>query len=335
MPESQLHEFGKACFEDATGKTVALPGTVNPRFDSPKTFHIKRVEFEKPIPYAGYNGRRPDVVLTNEHGHKLVVEVKNTCGKGFSYCTDMDVVGMSLVLGLDVGRWETERALRPDFSQGSPLQTVVNQTEWLIPGKPQSMEWWPYGLSLFECPNSGCGTCRLLVGGYLQHEVNETLGVTEKLRLFYGTPMLGVSGLAKHYNLSIDEVIEQVYKAMSEQPTFCGLEKEEDRKPDPGRSYREHGWVLRRNGAELPQYRIRRMPNGYQPVVYKTTLEVASPDGRYTPVDDVVANRDGNSFDVRPTWKLAVKDLFAELAPGVVPIDSLRNDQWRISSRGQ
>ena len=48
MPESQLHQFGKACFEDAEAKTVTLPPMTNPRFDPPTTFYIKRVEFEKP-----------------------------------------------------------------------------------------------------------------------------------------------------------------------------------------------------------------------------------------------------------------------------------------------
>ena len=142
---------------------------------------------------------------------------------------------------------------------------------------------------------------------------------------------MGLNDLVKHLNLSEDEAIERVYGGS---PMYCTLAKEGEGKPDPAKSYREIGWVLRRNCVELPQYRIRRVPDGYQPVVYKTAFDAGGYNGQSDPIADVFANRDSNPFQARRTWKQAVKDLFDERAPGIVPIDSLQNDQWRIRRMG-
>lgn len=142
----QIHELAKVCFEDSVGKVLNLPRSVTPRFDPPRQFHVSRVEFERPIPFAGYNGRRPDVVLTSEDGLKLLIEIKNTNGKSAQYGWDMSDAGFWLVLELDVSNWKSHPELRPDFSSAEMLQQVMDQTYWLSAGKPRSIEWRSYTL---------------------------------------------------------------------------------------------------------------------------------------------------------------------------------------------
>ena len=91
--ESELHAFGKMVFEDAEGKTIRLPMAQSPRFNPPLEHRIKRVEFEKSLPYVGHNGRRPDVVLTSTEGVKIIVEVNYANGKGVDYGLDLARAG--------------------------------------------------------------------------------------------------------------------------------------------------------------------------------------------------------------------------------------------------
>ena len=331
--ESQLHKFGKMCFEDAEGKTIKLPPAASPMFDPPKTFNIKRVEFEKDIPYAGYVGRKPDILLTNEHGHKLVVEVKNSSSKNENYLQDMGVVGMSLVLELDVSKWKKQTSLMPDFSKGSPLQTVISQTKWLSCGQPREMEWRPYALVLYECDSEDiCNLCQQLRGGFRRGRKGQSL------RLFYWSPSDRLATLASRAGLGMDEAREKIYSGLSSFSTDCQkvsiltlspdekrIEAIEDRNPD--RTHRETGWVLLRDDKELTQFRIRRMPDGFQPVIYGQGFANGSSKG--DPVFDFQRNRDENPFLVHRTWKEAVKELFNRLAPGADPIDRLKNDEWK------
>ena len=330
--ESQLHQFGKMCFEDAAGKTIRLPDPISPMFDPPKTFFIKRVEFEKPIPFAGHTGRQPDVLLTDEHGHKLVVEITNSNSKGDHYLQDMIAVGMSLVLELDVSKWRKQPSLIPDFTQGSPLKTVINQTKWLSCGQPREMEWRPYALVLYECDSEDiCNLCQQLRGGFRGGRRGQSL------RLFYWSPSDRLATLASRAGLGMDEAREKIYSGLSSFSTDCQkvsiltlspdekrIEAIEDRNPD--RTHRETGWVLLRDDKELTQFRIRRMPDGFQPVIYGQGFANGSSKG--DPVFDFQRNRDENPFLIHRTWKEAVKELFNRLAPGADPIDRLKNDEW-------
>ena len=89
VEESELHLLGKAVFEDAEGKKICLPPHPSPRYNPPLEHTVKKVEFEKELPYVGYYGRRADVVLTTDDGLRIVVEVKNTHGKGAIYVSDL------------------------------------------------------------------------------------------------------------------------------------------------------------------------------------------------------------------------------------------------------
>ena len=331
--ESQLHKFGKMCFEDAEGKTIKLPPAASPMFDPPKIFNIKRVEFEKDIPYAGYVGRKPDILLTNEHGHKLVVEVKNSSSKNENYLQDMGVVGMSLVLELDVSKWKKQTSLMPDFSKGSPLQTVISQTKWLSCGQPREMEWRPYALVLYECDSEDiCHSCQMLRRGFRSGRRGNSL------RLFYSSPGAPLSVLARETGLGRDEVHRKVYQGLATfsidckrvslvTPTLDGkyIDSIEDRNPD--KTQREMGWVLLRDGRELPRYRIRRLSEGFQAVVYEHSFEMGQPD--HDQIYDFQQKLANNPFPIQETWKAAVKNLFSRLAPFAIPLYEIKGDEWK------
>ena len=138
--ESQLHRLGKECFADAEGKTITLPSAPSPRFEPPRKFSIKRVQAEYTLP-VGQRGRRPDIILTDNDGIKVVVEVSNKNHKGRHYFDDMDFGGFSLILKLDVSKWRDDKELRPDFSSSSMLQDVIDQCEWLSAGKARPIGW--------------------------------------------------------------------------------------------------------------------------------------------------------------------------------------------------
>ena len=142
--ESELHILGKSVFEDAAGKDIQLPAPPSPRFNPPLRHTVKKVEWEKELPYAGHNGRRADVVLTSDKGIKVIVEVKYSNGKGINYGFDLARAGHWLAVELNVARWAGDECLMPDFSSPTMLQDVLNQVVWLSLGKPCSMEWRPY-----------------------------------------------------------------------------------------------------------------------------------------------------------------------------------------------
>ena len=142
--ESQLHEYGKMLFEDAAGQTLRLPQCESPRFCPPEAFSVARVEFEKGIPWAGYAGRQPDIVLTSTFGTKLVIEIKNSSGKDSNYISAMEQAGFTLILELDVSTWRNYPELRPNFSEPAWLSNVMVQARWLSPGKAFHCEWEQY-----------------------------------------------------------------------------------------------------------------------------------------------------------------------------------------------
>ena len=142
--ESELHILGKAVFEDAEGEKICLPSSPSPMFNPRLEHTVKKVEFEKELPYVGHNGRRADVVLTSADGVRIIVEVKYTNGKGIGYGFDLARGGHWLAVELDVARWKENETLVPDFSSPTMLQDVLNQVVWLSPGKPGLMEWRPY-----------------------------------------------------------------------------------------------------------------------------------------------------------------------------------------------
>ena len=330
--ESQLHQFGKMCFEDAEGKTITLPKSASPMFVSPMTFSVSRVEFEKAVPFAGFTGRQPDLLLTDENGRKLIIEITYSNSKSENYIHDMGAVGMSLALELDVGKWKKNPAIMPDFSQGTPLQKVIDQTKWLSCGLPREMEWRPYAFVLYECGNDySCKFCQMIRGGVRVG----SRGLTT--RLFYYSPHDKLSDIAKQAGLELVEAREKVYGGLSSYSIDCKdvsvmhttpdgkwIDSIEDRLPD--RTHRELGWVLLRDGIELPKYRVRRMSGGFQAVVYKHGFEIGQPDRDQ--INDFQNMISSNSFRVRKTWKEAVKDLFQHLAPLATPLHSLRNDEW-------
>ena len=330
--ESQLHQFGKMCFEDAEGKSIRLPKSVSPMFDPPQTFFIKRVEFEKPVPFAGFTGRRPDILLTDENGRKLIVEITCSNSKGENYLHDMSAVGMSLALELDVGKWKNNPALMPDFTQGTPLQSVVNQTKWLSPGQAKEMEWRPYAIVMYECESENCSACRMLRGGFFSYRRPIFT------RLFYTTPGAPLSVIAKELNLEPNQARDLVLKRLSSFSIDCKqvsiltltpdekyIDSIEDRFPE--KTFRETGWVLVREGKELPSFRVRKTPEGFQAVVYRMGFSIG--EDNLGQVSDFQQQMKDNPFPVRQTWRDAVKDLFRHLAPMATPLDHLPKDEWQ------
>ena len=318
--ESQLHQFGKMCFQDAQGKIIQLPASVSPLFDPPKTFHVSRVDFEQPIPHAGYTGRRPDVVLTNPAGHKLIVEIKATNGKGADYQADMHNVGMSLALQVDVSKWDSQRELRPDFTQGNPLQTVVNQSIWLSAGVPRTMEWRPYALALGECPGTERHCfCTQWSGGYAYFTPEH------RYRLVCLGPTANAPTLASELRTEVDDIRATVYRKLATSEIACHREKP---LTDCGLLSREVGWALHRDGALLPQYRIRKKATGYQAVVYDCAFVAGEFQHSPVPVQDFMDKQANNPFVMRDTWQAAVNDLFKRLVPMAEPLTSFANDYW-------
>ena len=330
--ESQLHQFGKMCFEDAEGKTIKLPKSTSPMFVPPDSFAIKRVEFEKAVPFAGHNGRQPDILLTDEQGRKLIVEIAYSNTKGESYIHDMNTVGMSLALELDVGKWKKNPALMPDFTKGLPLQDVVNQTTWLSCGRPSEMEWRPYAIVLYECESENCSACRMLRGGFFSYRKPIFT------RLFYTTPGASVSVIAKELNLEPHQARDVVLKRLSSFSIDCKhvsvltltpdekyIDAIEDRFPE--KTFRETGWVLVREGKELTSFRVRKSSEGFQAVVYRKGFSIG--EDNLGQVSDFQQQMKDNPFPVRQTWKDAVKDLFKHLAPMATPLDHLPKDEWQ------
>ena len=319
------------CFEDAEGKTIKLPKSDSPMFDPPSAFAIKRVEFEKSVPFAGFSGRQPDVLLTDENGRKLIVEITYSNTKGENYLHDMGMVGMSLALELDVGKWKNNLSMMPDFTQGSPLQSVVNQTKWLSPGLAREMEWRPYAMVLYECESENCSACRMLRGGFFSYRRPVFT------RLFYASPGEPLSVVARQYNLDMSLARKKVIERLASFSVDCKqvsivtltpegkyIDSIKDRFPE--KTFREIGWVLLRDGKELPAFRVRRAFDGFQAVVYKRGFSVEEPN--LEQVFDFRQQMTDNPFPVRQTWKEAVQDLFRLLAPRATPLDWVSKDDW-------
>ena len=330
--ESQLHQFGKMCFEDAEGKTIKLPKSPSPMFIPPEIFAISKVEFEKAVPFAGRTGRQPDILLTDQHGRKLIVEIAYSNNKGESYIHDMTTVGMSLALELDVGKWKKNPALMPDFTKGLPLQRVVNQTTWLSCGRPSEMEWRPYAIVLYECESENCSACRMLRGGFFSY------CRPIFTRLFYSTPGASLSVIARELNLELNQARNLVLNRLSSFSIDCKqvsvltltpdgkyIDSVEDRFPE--KTFRETGWVLVREGKELPSFRVRKTPEGFQPVVYGKGFSIG--EDNVGQVSDFQQQMKDNHFPVRQAWKDAVRDLFKHLAPMATPLDYLPKDDWQ------
>ena len=335
--ESQLHQFGKMVFEGAEGKTMGLPPSPHPRFTPPVDFTIERVEIEKGIPWAGWAGRRPDIVLTSPDGRKLVVEVKNTSGKGPDYSRDLEKAGFWLAVELDVSAWEKHPEKRPDFSSRSMLQDVAGQFRWLMPGRPAALlEWEEYSLP------------------YRVYDKDLWLSWVRESR----EVNLASYGRAEHMDLWSCEMIPHGVNspwAAAVQSPECPppclqveglglLSAATYRYEPPGIPRRmwpfyigedvETGWVLHRNGVPLPEYQVRSLPAGHYQAVW-TEVSEGDPSfyiGSYLhKLDRVVETRDASLFHfqgelvenrvwpIRPTWKKAVQDIFAHLVPGATP----------------
>lgn len=330
ISESDLHKFGKRCFDYAEGKTIKLPPAVSPMFTPPRSFTIKQMDIEKSIPYAGEHSRKPDIVMTNEHGHKLVVEIKNSNNKRQDYIEDLNRVGISLILSLDVSRWNDEPSLIPDFSEGSPLQTAIDQTTWLSAGRARNMQWKPYGVVLYQCADDeNCRICARLRGGFIKFKEDSSL------RLFYATPAYDLTRLAKELGLDPTETRTKVYDAVGSASAECeGVsiitstpENRQITDKDPSTTQRERGWVLTREGAELEQYRIRKVPGGFQPVIYEQSFQSHHPAPPI--IEDFIRNRDNNPLPICGNWKNAVEILFGQIAPAAEPIITPKRDDWK------
>ena len=328
--ETDLHKFGKRCFDYAEGRTINLPPAISPMFTPPKTFAIKRIDPEKYIPYAGEHGRKPDILLTNDQGHKLAVEIRNSNNKGQDYINDMNRIGISLILELNVNRWNENPSLIPDFSEGSPLQTAIDQTTWLSAGRPRNMQWKPYGVVLYQCTDDGnCQFCTTLRGGFIKFEEDT------RLRLFYATPAYDLTRLAEETGLDLIATRKKVYDAVGSASRECegvsivtgtqGNYQIKDK--DPSTTYRERGWVLTRDGAELERYRIRKVLAGFQPVIYEQSFASHHPTAPV--VDDFIRNRDNNPLPVCANWRNAVEILFHQIAPQADPIIIPDRDDWK------
>ena len=337
--ESQVHEYGKMLFEDAVGQMVKLPASPSPRFHPPKTFSVKRVEFERGVPWAGYAGRQPDVVLTSEQGTKLVVEIKNSNGKDNRYLEDMAQAGFNLVAELDVSVWKRRRPdLRPDFSDPQMLQGVMNQVRWLSPGKPCQMSWRPYGMVLYtscaqeaECDAS----CRAVYGGQGFVRSGADGQRLDGGKMFYRFPEISLAAAAEQLGMTLDDTRTHIYQLLVKSYCECkGLSvvtrgsngtviSMADR--NPGDTERETGWVLCQDGTELPDYRIRKVEaDRYQAIVYPCALG----GNQMLPVAFDESRRDV-TFPVQPRWSLAVHDLFGRLAPLARRIYETPEDPWR------
>ena len=295
--ESQLHLLGKEVFADAAGKTIKLPPAQSPRFTPPRKFHIKRVQTEYPLP-VGIGGRRPDIILTDNDGIKLVVEISNAYHKGRRYFDDMDFGGFSLILELDVSKWRENKNLRPDFSSRSMLQDMIDQCKWLSAGKPRPIGWvkqeLPYCIYTDEKTQEDLK--RLQAQGIgedqIEHEHLRYLGATDaKMTCFF------------------------LWRDETPLPGYTIL------KMDDGRFLAAQFSIEPRRGFPIIAY-WETLP------VYKTIIHSAGdtcPES-CQPVEKYGRrHREGQVFKhwvgkPRGRWEQAVDDIFKKVAPGVEPI---------------
>ena len=333
--ESELHLFGKMVFESAEGQTIELPPSPHPRFTPPGQFAIQRVEMEKGIPWAGYNGRKPDIILTDPDGRKLIVEITNASAKSANYCGDMERAGFWLAVELDVRAWKGHVEKRPDFSSGSMLQDIARQFKWLAPGRPaQLMEWEEYRMA-YEVYDKdawlawGRESMEVNLASYGRAEYMDwwsckmiPRGVSSPWAAAVQSPECPKACLALGPQLTMTAgTYNQPGPSNAGWPFYIGQEV-------------ETGWVLHRDGVPLLKYRVRSMPGGcYQGAwsgVYSEPNIFGPPffDDKW---DQVLETGDTSLFrfegervehrvwPIRPRWKQAVEDIFADLVPGARP----------------
>ncbi len=334
--ESELHQKGKECFRYSEGMTIRLPDNCDPRFDPPKTFTISKVQIEQPLPRVKRRAEvRPDVTLTNPSGQTLLVEVTKTNSKTRRYTQQINSAGVFLALDLNVDNWEKGFAPEPQLDQDRAqfTQMALDQTTWLVPGLPGHMEWRPYAIVIYECNSHRCGPCTASLGGFRKHRDRK------QLRLRYESPPLPLHALAKREHLSLEETRKTTYRQLSAISIPCPevstvtLNPSEDRYDaitdrSPETTVRETGWVLVRDGEELTKFRVRKAPDGFQPVIYNQNFW--SGRDQPHPVDDFINNRSNHPPTGKPTWIEAVTALCSKIDLRIrpEPLFTFQNE-WR------
>ena len=298
IEESQLHLLGKEVFADAAGKTIKLPPAPSPRFTPPRKFRIKRVQTEHPLP-VGIGGRRPDIILTDDDGIKIVVEVSNAYRKSRRYFDDMDLGGFSQILELDVSKWRDNKELRPDFSSRSMLQDMIDQCKWLSAGKARPISWvkqeLPYCTYTDEKTQEDLK--RLQAQGIREDQLKQG-----HLRYLGATP----ASMTCYFLWRDDDSL----------PNYTILKLDDERFQAAQFSIEpiQRGLPIIAQWETLPVYATTiHSPGETCPESCKPVVKYGRP------------HREGQVFKhwegkPRRRWEQAVKDIFAKVAPGVTPI---------------
>ena len=287
--ESELHVFGKTVFEDAVGRNIRLPVPVSPRFNPPLEHRVKRVEFEKELPFVGHKGRRVDVLLTSSQGVKIVVEVKHFNGKSIDYGFDLARAGNYLAVELVVSRWKDDKTLLPDFSSPAMLQGVLNQVAWLNSGKPCTMEWMPY----------------TEVWHKYEHDVpGDRDEASRAVCAQYGINLRTVTvhqGSHKEHGWELHRDGKGLGEYRIRQPNDCTRTRHRCDGPHP-------------DGGGFQAFDADHVP--------RSVFRIGQTFSKHVPgrILEPREQEDAWAAPVRTLWKDAVKDLFSYRAPGCEPI---------------
>ncbi len=275
-----------------------MPPAESPRFTPPRKFRIKKVQTEYPLP-VGIGGRRPDVILTDDDGIKIVVEVSNAYHKGRRYFDDMDFGGFSLILELDVSKWRENKDLRPDFSSRSMLQDMIDQCKWLSAGKPRPIGWVEQELPYCN---------------YTDEKTREDLRRLEEQGI--GKDQLKYEHLRRLGATPDSMTCFFLWRDNAPLPNYTILKLDDER-------------------FQAAQFSIEPKRRDLPIVAYWETLPTyattAHSPGETCPkscnpvVEYGRAHREGQVFkhwEGKPhaRWEQAVEDIFAKVAPGVTPI---------------
>lgn len=139
--ETAEHIMGKDLLTMLEGQEIFLPARPGILYNTPKSWKVQKVLLEWPLAAVGKGGRQPDVVLVDDKGRMLAVEIANTNSKRGNqpYWNDLRQWGL-LTIEVDV-----KAGLKRDppmLSMALPgAQLLRNAGKWIYPGEPGKLIW--------------------------------------------------------------------------------------------------------------------------------------------------------------------------------------------------